>query len=229
MATNIYQFRDMIRSDIKNFGLFNTLYDILYKAANRFLVFRVLRSMVISIVDPNFMKGSEKYSYAFLDSATLYQLAKNQEYDLSDEFLQQALKNGDRCFGIMDGTTLASYGWYSNVPINISFDAAEDGNEELRLHFSNKYIYMYKGYTHRNYRGQRLHAIGMTCALDDYLRKGFEGIVSYVESNNYSSLKSVYRMGYKDFGTVYIFKIFGKYLVHSSRGCKKYGFWLEKL
>lgn len=88
---------------------------------------------------------------------------------------------------------------------------------------------MYKGYTHHNYRGQRLHAIGMTRALAEYLKRGFEGLVSYVEATNYSSLKSVYRMGYRDFGKIYVFRIFGKYLIHSSKGCKKYGFGIEKL
>jgi hypothetical protein len=41
-----------------------------------------------------------------------------------------------------------------------------------------------KGFTLPRYRGQRLHAIGMTRALCHYLAKGRRGIVCYVESTN---------------------------------------------
>ena len=79
----------------------------------------------------------------------------------------------------------------------------------MTLHFSPEYVYMYKGFTHPNYRGQRLHAIGMNLALQEYLDRGYRGLVSYIESNNFSSLKSAYRVGYRDFGRVAVWKIFG--------------------
>src|SRR5262249_50981302 len=100
---------------------------------------------------------------------------------------------------------------------------------DLKLHFNPEYIYMYKGFTHDNYRGQRLHAIGMNLALREYLNRGYRGLVSYVESNNFASLKSVYRMGYKDFGTVYILKMLGEKLIYSSPGCKKYDFYVSEI
>lgn len=96
------------------------------------------------------------------------------------------------------------------------------------LRFSDEYVYMYKGFTHPEYRGQRLHAIGMTKALQIYLGRGFKGVLSYVESNNFSSLKSVYRMGYVDVGTVYIVRILDRYLTYVDAGCKLYQFQLER-
>jgi L-amino acid N-acyltransferase YncA len=83
---------------------------------------------------------------------------------------------------------------------------------------------MYKGFTHPNYRGQRLHAIGMTMALDHYLNQGYRGLVSWVEANNIRSLRSCYRMGYRHFGEIYVVKIFRKYLILCSKGCEDYGF-----
>src|SRR5262245_45265655 len=112
MATNIFQFRDMVRSDIKNLGLYNTLYDLFYRAANRLLLFRVLRCMAIGIVDSTYLKGSEKFNYSFLSEDMLYEFTKNEETEISVDFLNQALKNGDMCYGILDGNKLASYGWY---------------------------------------------------------------------------------------------------------------------
>jgi hypothetical protein len=82
---------------------------------------------------------------------------------------------------------------------------------------------MYKGFTHPQYRGQRLHAVGMNLALREYLNRGYRGLVSYVESNNFSSLKSVYRLGYRDIGSIAVWKAFGRPVMVRSRECRKFG------
>jgi hypothetical protein len=87
---------------------------------------------------------------------------------------------------------------------------------------------MYKGFTDSRYRGQRLHAIGMTRALEHYLSKGFGGIVSYVESTNFDSLKSCFRMGYRVFGSIYVVRIFGRDFAFSSPGCRRFDFRVER-
>lgn len=227
MTTDYFRVSNVVRSNINSFGFLNTIYDLFYKIANRILLFRVLKCMVISVVDPNYLKSAGQYQYLFLDTETLYKFAQYPEYDLSEAFLLHAQERGDECYAILDGNKLASYGWYSNRPVRVIFEGGEQEEESMCLHFSDQYVYMYKGYTHTAYRGQRLHAIGMTRALEAYLRRGFKGLVSYVEANNYSSLKSVYRMGYRDFGKIHVFRILGKYLIHNSRGCKEYGFKIE--
>lgn len=132
-----------------------------------------------------------------------------------------ALARGDECYGIFHGDTLAAYGWYSHQPTPLEPD--------LILHFSDQYVYMYKGFTHQRYRGEGLHAIGMTLALQDYLARGFKGLVSIVESNNFSSLKSVVRMGYGQFGSVYAMKILGRYVTYGTRGCEKFGLYVKQM
>ncbi|SPF45631.1 Acetyltransferase (GNAT) family (fragment) [Candidatus Sulfopaludibacter sp. SbA4] len=58
------------------------------------------------------------------------------------------------------------------------------------LHFDDRDIYMYKGFTHVKSRGQRPHGFAVTRALEAYLAKECKGIPSYVAWNNFSSLKS---------------------------------------
>ena len=67
----------------------------------------------------------------------------------------------------------------------------------------------------------------MTLALN-YLDRGYKGLVSYVESNNFDSLKSVSRMGYEKFGSIYLMRAFGRYLIHVSPGCERFGFAIEE-
>jgi hypothetical protein len=114
---------------------------------------------------------------------------------------------------------VVAYGWYSNQPTDI------DG---LELHFSPDYMYMYSGYTHPRVRGLRLHAIGMNRALAAYLERGHKGLISYVESHNYRSLQSVYRMGYEDIGRVVILKLGKLPLMFASRGCREHDFVITR-
>jgi len=83
---------------------------------------------------------------------------------------------------------------------------------------------MYNGFTHPNYSGQRLHAVGMAMALDHYLNQGYRGLVSWVEANNVRSLLSCYRMGYRDFGEVYIVRLFRKHFILCNKWCEDNGF-----
>src|SRR5579872_4129421 len=208
------------KRNVKQFGAVKALEDIALRALNLGVFFKILKGVKIDIVQPEFLKCDEKYSGLFLTEGMLAKFAERPEYELSRNFLEQALAKGDECYGFLDGNVLAAYGWYSNKPTEID-------PPDLVLHFNDKFIYMYKGFTHVNYRGKRLHAIGMTRALEAYLARGYKGIVSFVEWNNFGSLKSCYRMGYTDFGNIYAAKLFNHYLLHSGAGCEPYGFRLE--
>ena len=207
-------------SEAKTFGVRNAVHSLTYRLLHRCSDYRVLKGMMITQVHPDFLVGNDSYRYEFLKADALQAFARDPQYDMTPEFVEEALHKGDECFAVLDGDVLASYGWYSNVPTLIS--------DELLLHFSRDYVYMYKGYTHPKYRGQRLHAIGMTRALQAYLERGYHGLISYVESHNYSSLKSVYRMGYVDIGRIYVARLFGRYrMLHTPR-CRNYGFSLRR-
>jgi len=188
------------------------------RALGRVAEFKILRGVFVDRPDSAFLECP--YRPMLLDEAALRRFGRDPANELSRQFLDQALARGDQCYAICDGERLAAYGWYA-------FGATPSGFPGVLLHFSPGYVYMYKGFTHADYRGQRLHAIGMTCALQHYLSKGYKGIVSYVESVNLDSLKSCLRMGYSVFGSVYVVKAFGRYHSFSTPGCRKYAFRLE--
>jgi hypothetical protein len=158
----------------------------------------------------------------FLTSDRLRSFSLDPETRMSPGFVEEAVSKGDECFGILKGERLAAYGWYSSRPTRID-------PPELRLRFHYEYVYMYNGYTHPLCRGQRLHAIGMTLALREYLGRGRKGLVSYVESNNFDSLKSCRRMGYAELGSIHVVRISGKYRAFSSAGCRRVGFRVERV
>lgn len=207
------------KGNIRNFGLPRTLADVAIRAANRVILLKVIKGIRIETVDPAFLKCDEKYRGMFLDETMLRQFAADPKNELGHDFLREALAKGDECYGFLAGTTLAAYGWYSTKPTDVDMLG-------LSLQFSDQYVYMYKGFTAEDHRGQRLHAIGMTRALEAYLARGYRGIVSCVEWNNFASLRSCYRMGYRPFGNIAIAGHGKHYVLHHDRRCRDYDFRL---
>ena len=204
------------RSQASAFGFWSALRALLLRAIQRVIDFKVLRAMCISVVAPAFLELPAGMSGDFLDRETLRRMSTDPQYDLTPEFLDEALPKGDECYAIVDGDQPAAYGWYAHSPT-----PASNG---MRVYFDPAYIYMYKGLTLDAYRGRRLHAIAMTRALAAYRARGFKGLVSYIESDNLMSIKSAHRMGYVDFGRVFIVRVLGRYVTFRTPGCAALGF-----
>jgi len=205
-----------IRDSVVRHGVAGTLHDLGLRAANRVVLIKILRCMAIERVNPAFTTCPDPYRGLFLSAEMLREFGRDPANEMPEAFLDEALAKGDECFALLAGNRLAGYGWYSSGPTRID-------PPDLVLHPGGRFVYMYKGFTHVAHRGRRLHAIGMTLALQAYLARGFRGLVSYVESNNFASLKSVGRMGYEIFGTIAVLKAFGAICTRSSAGCRDLG------
>jgi len=206
----------------KHFGRRAALHDLQHRLVNRLVPFQVLEGMTATVdeidrslldaggLEPRFATRAE-----LLAATAIPEIAEEMTVD----FIEQAMTRGDECFGIFDGPRLVSLGWYSNQPTQLS--------DTLTLHFDRAWMYMYKGYTLRSHRGKRLHGIGMTNAAFAYTRRGSRGLISYVRSTNFQSLRSTERMGYRIFGEIYIAEAMGRPLIWASPGCAAFGFRVE--
>jgi hypothetical protein len=211
---------DYTRDIAQKFGLQAALHDIAYRAANRLTDVMLLRGMTIAMdtVDPEYLKPQEG-RWGFMARELLLDRVRAQESDMTEDFIHDAIAQGDRCYGVLHGDTLASYGWYATRPTPI--------DDDLTLHFDPAWAYMYKGFTLPAYRGKRLHGFGMARALAALSNEGSAGLISYVRSNNFPSLKSCYRMGYRDFGQLFAAKFNGQHITYASKGCKAFDFRIE--
>jgi hypothetical protein len=211
-----------VRENAAAFGAAAALHDVQLKAVNRLVPVQILKGMtcVLGDVDPR-MFEARGFQTRFASREELLRAASDPEVaaEMDAAFVQDALTRGDDCFGIFDGERLASFGWYSNQPTAIAGD--------LCLHFDPSWVYMYKGYTLKDYRGKRLHGVGMSLALRAYTGRGARGLISYVKSNNFQSLRSIHRMGYRMFGDVYAVRAVGRVFTWASPGCQPYGFRLQ--
>jgi ribosomal protein S18 acetylase RimI-like enzyme len=208
-----------VRKNAADFGWPAALHAIAQRALNRVVFFRVYRCLQIRDVDPAFLAIESRYQHRFLDEETLRRFSREPRYDLSPAFVDEALAKGDECYGILDGDRLANFGWYSRQPTKLS--------DDLLFCFDPRHVYMYKGFTDPEYRGRRLHSIAMTWALKRLRERGADGLVSYVDATNFDSLRSCYRMGYRDVGQIYCVRAANQRWVHADAGCRRSGISVE--
>lgn len=209
------------RELVNTHGLSAGLHDLTYRAVNKITDVMVLRALRLTLetVDPGCLASDPALRWGFVDRSTLLDRVRAQPSDMDEAFVQAALDRGDRCFGAISEGTLVSYGWYSTLPTPVT--------EDLTIHFDPAYAYMYKGYTLPEYRGKRLHGIGMGTALKALAEEGSKGLISYVKSNNFASLRSCFRLGYQDIGLLVAVKMGQRYHCYASPGCRPFDFRLE--
>jgi hypothetical protein len=209
------------RKIIHTHGVVAAVHDLAYRVAHRLTDLMVFDGMKLTLetVDRSFLEG-DRSGWGFLDRDTLLAcVGAPRSLDMSEAFIEQATTRRDRCYGLLIGDELASYGWYATQPTPVT--------DELLLHFDPSYAYMYKGYTRTVHRGKRLHGIGMARALAALTAEGQKGLVSYVESNNFASLRSCHRLGYQDFGRLFATRTNGRYRTYATAGCEVYDFRVE--
>jgi len=167
---------------------------------------------------PDYPPADLPYETRFLDQDEVLRCLEKEPI-LRPDPTHEALARGDRCYAVLDGDRLASYGWYATRPLIVAAG--------LYLDFDPAHAYMHTGYTHGDYRGERLHGIGMARALETLTGEGSRGLVSCVDTDNLPSLRSCARMGYRHFGVLRILGKGERAWSHVSAGCAEYGFTLS--
>jgi hypothetical protein len=198
-------------------GSLPAMYDVGVRILNKCMYYRVMQCLVFDEVPQRAPTLAETLHFTKLEKRDLLRFSQSASSELTPEFVHHALAKGDECYAILDGTNLASYGWYSRQPTRTNC-------EDLTLHFDwVNYVYMYKAFTVERYRGQRLHAIGVTQSLMRFRSLGYKGLLCYVESNNFDSLKSSYRMGYRSCGRIHVLRVAGQYIIRPQSECRDFG------
>lgn len=134
------------------------------------------------------------FEYRFLTPDDVQRFV-SPENELNESHVTRIAAGHDLCFAAIQGERLAAFGWYA-------LDCIEGEHcDSVALSFPQNVSYMYKGFTHPDFRGQRLHGYIMRMALEQLAReRGITALVSTVSFVNWPSLKSCDRLGYERLG-----------------------------
>lgn len=149
------------------------------------------------------------FEFRFLSAEEVESFVPSPEYHLRLDNADRIRGGRDFCYAALakDGR-LAAYGWYAIERI----EAEHCAGAELQL--PPGVAYMYKGFTHPDFRGARLHGAGMGGALKALGTRGVTSLIAIVHWANYASLRSCKRLGYDAIGHLVTWKLRGPLHVH---------------
>jgi L-amino acid N-acyltransferase YncA len=134
----------------------------------------------------------------FLSPEEIARFAGAPANHLSVDFAERARRGLDLCYGVIHGDRLASYGWYALHSVEPEHGAGS------ALALPANAAYMYKGFTHPDYRGQRLYGAGMARAFSALQGQEVDRLVAFVRWSNAASLSSCERLGYRRLGLLVV-------------------------
>lgn len=183
------------RSDARHLGLLRAGVRAAYYRARGGTGLRVFRYLYLvpEHLNRELLQRPTRYECRLLESDEVARFALEPDNRLNPAGAARETARGAVCYGILDGTELASFGWYSNAPTSVE--------GALTVHFDPRYLYMFHGYTKPAYRGEQLHGIGLARALETLCARGWAGFVTLAERVNFTSLVSAHRVGFRDCGT----------------------------
>ena len=133
------------------------------------------------------------YRRELLTAAQLRPYQAQLPEDLPEWLLSAAEQSGDYCYAIFDDDQLISFGWYATRTARL-FDRT--------FSFDPAFAYMYHGFTRPDYRGQRLHALGLAEAMTAFQQQDKSAIISTVNITNYRARQSSERLGFRNSGFI---------------------------
>ncbi len=182
-------------------GLSAMIQRVASRLATRLLCLEVVEMVWLDVADlPMSLVPDPQFECRFLTPAEVARFAQDSVNEIEPEFVRRAEVGRDRCFAILDGERLAAYGWYALRSIE------PEHSYGVGMSYPDDVAYMYKGLTMPDYRGRRLHGIGMALALRELAASGVARLISTVEWTNWGSLRSCQRLGYRRLGRLWVFR-----------------------
>ena len=158
----------------------------------------------------------------FLTPAEVEAFAQDPANEFVPSHVEKAHAGTALCFAALVDGRLASYGWYT---LGRAFAI---GDNNLFMRGPSNAAYMHSGFTHPDFRGRRLHGIGMGRALLALSDRGVNALLSDVDWSNHASLKSCSRLGYRMLGNLYSIGQGKRQFVSTPEAARKLGVTIEK-
>ena len=186
-----------LRTECSRFGIGAAVRLVADKVGSRLFGLKVSHVVWLDVEEVVVTAASlPKFAFRFLNADEVAAYARNPANDLDDQFVARAADGRNSCFAALDGDRIAAYGWYARDWIE------GEHCDGFGLKMPPEVVYMYKGFTHPDYRGQRLHGAVMGLALKAFTESDVRALISTVEWTNDASLKSCARLGYRRIGVL---------------------------
>lgn len=168
------------------------------KALVRGAKLRVLHLLSMAPDEARESSVDSSFQRRFLTPEEVRRYADDPRNGLSPELADRVDGGLDMCFGAIHGDRLASYGWYA-------FSAVEPEHAAgVSLGLPTNVAYIYKAFTHPDFRGRRLNGACVAEAASILSTQGVDLILAMIYWSNEASLRSFERLGFRRLGLLVV-------------------------
>ena len=172
---------------------------LLYRAAKRALLLDVTHLLVSTKGIP-FESG--KFNFRALSSDEVIRYAENPALDLDAGMASRVDFGLDWCFGAFDQSELAGYCWVARQNIEPEHNRGDDPKTGFPMSFDTDIGFIYKAFTHPEWRGQKVFPRVLGYASQELGNRGIGRLVSTTEWTNGSAKRAFERSGFESVGKI---------------------------
>jgi GNAT superfamily N-acetyltransferase len=143
------------------------------------------------------------FDFHFLSSDELRRLGDDAALGLAPAMAQRVAQGNDFCFAAMHGDNLASYAWFALDSIEAEHNRGAQPHSGVAVSFPTNVAFLYKGFTHPDYRGRKLHGEVIGRALVELAPLGIEAVLSTTDWTNRAARRALAGIGFVELGLCY--------------------------
>jgi RimJ/RimL family protein N-acetyltransferase len=141
--------------------------------------------------------GTLDAEFRYLTADDVRRFSGDPSLDLPVDMAVRLDGSHNACFGALASGRLASYVW-------LAFGGIEPEHCcMVGMSFPDHTAYLYKTFTHPDFRGRRLNGLTTATALDHLAPRGVERLVCIIQWTNIASLRSNRRLGFTPAGKLF--------------------------
>lgn len=203
----------------RRFGLLAGLQGLAYGIVRKLCFVQVNRVLLIRVGHDAAELKTVNGRFLTADEVVAFSVEPSNDLDSG---MYRRLSGGlDRCFAAVSGRQLVNYSWYASGSIEAAHFSGVPAS------FPGGTAYFYKSFTHPDFRGRGINQAVIQQALSALAKHDVEQVFGLVEFNNWSSLRSCRKVGFRTVGWLVTFGAISR-RAWPSRGVRKLGIRLGR-
>ena len=186
----------------RKYGTLAVVHEVAYKLARRVMTLDVTHLMRLSSERVS-LPGDEsgEFTFQFMTAEDVRRFSGAN--GLSVELASRIKWGRDFCFAALSKDRVAAYAWYALGSIEAEHNRGGTVSSGVAMSFPGDMAFMYKGFTHPDFRGRGLYGQINARALEALRSHGVTTVISTADWTNWSALNSCWRLGYEDLGLIW--------------------------
>ena len=173
---------------------------IVYRAARKVMTLDVTAAVWLDRHRLILPELEPELAVRFLTPADVQRLALDPANDLPAAMAPRAECGRDFCMAVLCGDRLAAYAWFALGSIEAEHQRGPQPNSGVAVSFPSAVAFMYKGYTHPDFRGCGLYGAVVGSGLVALEPHGVKSVLSTMDWTNGPARIALSRIGFEELG-----------------------------